>query len=339
MTDFSLFLVNFQTYLKTIFPNPNEDALRFIVQFEKFVTDFAYFNEIFPGDISLKFSHVLSHQSSEFQIQYRYLYQTYAKQHSTNEICTMDIQSEDAAIVYMEDVGYPIVEYRPIQIDSSKVKPQYKSHIRVCFDSLNLLCSLQRFIMEQKETLELMDVERKNKELHQFDSEHEIKQVFEKTRDNIQSTVPIGAKIYMFVKKIGDDKLWKTFLRLFHETFQSTTHQFKLKESIVHSRRTDPECDDRLVIKFAISLMENKNNDVYVVSNDMYRSMENHWHLPTRYITHSVRGTSELIELPMFRIGQMHKLKYVGFDFTTKCNSHLQGMDKLVMELKPPIVA
>ncbi|AGF84926.1 hypothetical protein QJ854_gp856 [Moumouvirus goulette] len=169
-------------------------------------------------------------------------------------------------------------KFIPIDLDLS----QAENHVVV--DGLNFFASILSTATENQNELGFMDVDR-NAQRHQFDSIVEMERVFTITKNFFDAAVPHGTRIHFVVKRFGSKSTWKTFKQVFTSTFlirsAVNNHHYTLYVAKGNTRH-DGEADDRLVVKLALQLAESGDN-VCVASNDYYRSMSQHWDLPSYY--------------------------------------------------------
>nr|WBF71094.1 hypothetical protein [Megavirus caiporensis] len=169
--------------------------------------------------------------------------------------------------------------YEPIHVE------KVDNNIHVVVDGLNFFASLLSTTTkdQNQEKMGYMTVDR-NVQKHQFECQVEMKRAFETMVKFFDVAVPFGSQIHVVVKRFGSKKIWSAFKTLFASMLMSdsqTNHTYQLFIAKCEDR-TDGEADDRLTMRLAIELSKSRKR-VFIVSNDNYRSMAQHWNLPCHY--------------------------------------------------------
>ncbi|AEQ32434.1 hypothetical protein [Megavirus chiliensis] len=169
--------------------------------------------------------------------------------------------------------------YEPIHIE------QVDNNIHVVVDGLNFFASLLSTTTkdQNQEKMGYMTVDR-SVQKHQFECHVEMKRTIETMIKFFDMAVPFGSHIHVVVKRFGSKKIWSAFKTLFASMLMSdssTNHIYQLFIAKCEDR-ADGEADDRLTMRLAVELSKSQNR-VFIVSNDNYRSMAQHWNLPCHY--------------------------------------------------------
>lgn len=212
----------------------------------------------------------------------------------------------------------PFVPFNVNEDDDNDDEEIEENGIHVVIDGLNFWCSLMEILSTKQQSLGLMEVDRQTTKNHCFDSPREIKLAFDRTVELFNKAVPDGTNIHIVVKKFGNVGLWNEFISLFLETFDGDTRNFyHLYEAHHHNDDyRDKECDDRLTVRLALLLNSCKDNTVYLVSNDYYRSLENHWNFPSVYsILTDEHHATNVIRKNDFHWNLIDRLNFVNFGF------------------------
>ncbi|BCS83527.1 hypothetical protein QLL95_gp0596 [Cotonvirus japonicus] len=229
-------------------------------------------------------------------------------------------ESQDFSVEIIQQ--QQISDARPFTHISVPIKPPV-SNIHLVVDGLNLFGRMMTTISDHPDDLGLMDIDR-NVLRHQFDSLTEINICFDNMSKFFNESVPFGSNIHIVMKKFGSKKLWRSFKVMFADRFmnadRSTAHHYELIVA-KPSARADTEGDDRLAVRLALEL-ETDSNRVFVLSNDNYRSMEQHWHLPSLYkrITNDMPAMGERpihrIDATDYHLSELDGLNTIKFNFT-----------------------
>ena len=260
--------------------------------------------------------------------------------------------------------------YTPMDVDPVEYKPvivtKRPNNIHIVIDALNWSSLMGKFINTHLDKFYYMLEDRRMKD-HQLNSECDIRRIWENTAKFFQRAVPEGATIHVVVKRFGDTTFWNRFISIFKEILvddNTVGHYYHLYHALpvlLPNGQIDTECDDRLVNKLAVVLQANNNNYVYVISNDMYRSLKEHWHYRSLYedvlenfASQSSSGLREsrnfqsrfsevlsvnryMKEMPQMPIHCTDSLKYIGFTFgAIQC---FDGPAALSINLDKPICA
>ncbi|MEM0353981.1 MAG: hypothetical protein QXW79_00230 [Thermoplasmata archaeon] len=215
----------------------------------------------------------------------------------------MEVEVEDFIPIHLE---------RSMEISDSQ--PYCPNGICIVLDGMNFFSRISDFINGRRKDLSLMEVDR-NVYDHEFNSEDEIERVLNYTTNFFEHAIPPGAMIYVIIKHFHR-QIWNVFENLLIDKFlnnQNLTHKYYIYQALPsHHVSNDRECDDRLVIKLAAKLGNGRKNEVYIISNDRYGSIQEHWNFPTKYLD---LGTRLVSDIKNIYPGKKCFVKSYGFGF------------------------
>lgn len=321
MQEFESFVSKFTAFLTMMLTTGADHTIAaFLVAFQQFTTAvYQVVQATNSNNMATAFATVLD-KDPGFRTSYAAFHTKYQ---AFIDVKEMETSSANTGSVFANVLTLPAqtvftTSSQPMDIEYTAIHVAPTSNnIHVVVDGLNFWCRMTEFLNSRWEEFCFMNVDRVSAQ-HQFDCECEITRAFEQTIIFFRKVVPAGAKIHIVVKPFGSDWLWASFLRLFNEMFMipGIGHIYRLYSSIAATCNNycDKECDDRLVLKLAALLQRNKNNRVNILSRDQYRSIQQHWDLPSYYevLTANPTKTYELLE---DNIGGLDNVTFVEFAF------------------------
>jgi hypothetical protein len=232
----------------------------------------------------------------------------------------------DTGSVFAQHINMPVqtsfyvdTEETPLQHITSKPNNDENHYV---VDGLNLFSRMSEPLTLSLKDLGYMDTERKV-EFHQFNCVTEQKRVLDYVIEFFDKAAPPGSLIHFVFKQFGTDESWEQFKEYFANTFMNAennlahTYDFYVAKPAFYG---DKECDDRLVARLAIKLEKDKRNYVYVVSNDNYNSMPQHWAMSSKYEYHGDSPIKDGLGNPA--VGDLYKLSQLKYDFSVEKSIH-----------------
>lgn len=177
-----------------------------------------------------------------------------------------------------------------------------RNNVHIVVDGLNFFANIMKAL----------------KQKHQFETVDDIIESFDYAITFFNTSVISNSSIHFVIKPFGSDMIWQLFNTLFQRIFMNRKipkiiHFYDLFIA-VSSDRCDIECDDRLVVRLALSYNEISNNQVYVFSNDAYESISMHWENESHYkLTYSATQIHCLNKC--LSLSDIYKLSIIGFEF------------------------
>lgn len=186
--------------------------------------------------------------------------------------------------------------FGPMEIDSSPISiPTYYQpkpcDKNIVVDGLNVLLGAQKCHREWEEYLtDYMNPERAIGQADHYITEPTLDILFNCIASSFELLFANGATIHFVMKKFGSIGLWQHFLNKFKNLMIDSPNKITYKLYVAEPvSKADKECDDRLAMHLALNL----TGQVYLVSNDLYRSRYQHADLPIRY---EIYDTPELFD-------------------------------------------
>lgn len=329
INQFSSFVGNFRIFIGSQLQFESElTKSHFIEAFDQFLVIVREKWTADPGvDFLVVFRLVLD-SNPAFKAIYDAAVVEYEKEQSQPD----EMEQTVTAITSFSESSQPEIPFAPVFVFQRQT-----NNVHVVVDGLNFWCRLLHFLVGQTKSLNFMDADRVVQQ-HQFDSEIEIRRAFDATVKFFKDAVPPGSTVHFVVKRFGQGQIWQAFNRLFREFFVENTmvnHTNRLYCALPENDHDD-ECDDRLVNRLALDLQCDENNRVYVISNDYYRSIDMHCHLPSTYkeLTNQHEIFAQEIGRPSFPADQLGEINYTGFHFDIR---PLLGEAVPFMKLDEPI--
>lgn len=271
-----------------------------------------------------EFNRILQHQSDPFRRYHDNLLDHFFHELQQQQIADMEISAtESVEITVSRDVTVSCSEMvcEPVPFVPS-VRP-IDNNIEVFVDGLNFMSNVMKTLSTNQSSLGYMDVDRKVS-THQFDSLVEIGRALDNAKQFFDLIVPAGSKINLSFKKFGTNEIWAGFQKIFKEKFFDNKDVKHIYDYYVAKPVNiyDTECDDRLTVRLALKAWR-ENKKVFVISNDKYRSMSDHWNNPSKYSLITKFGVEQRSIGVVWRdIDHIRSLPIVKFDFwTEKCQN------------------
>lgn len=167
----------------------------------------------------------------------------------------------------------------------------------VVVDGLNIFTRLRAFQIEQ---LSENNKKRKANSLF-YQSKEEVVNDVEYIYSFFRSVFDDDVDIHFVLKKYGEKHMdfWyvlaDSLIDIFGDRFN-----FRLYCALAMDN-ADKECDDRFALRLGLKL-QSENNSVYILSQDKFRSINNHWSLDSEY--YELTNT----KFPI------HNIRYIDYD-------------------------